>query len=157
VNVKETGCRQRIVTLAGLVSPFPGAAILLHTWPHKTLCVQFHLCFGVWMRHHGWTGTLGAVEELERAAEISQQTYRSRWRPWCRELVVSLATGRWLTQECLKHVVAVQRCGQCVVEWWRSDGLMARESVGDNVVLSRDVSYVSRKLGYKVEVMKLQG
>jgi hypothetical protein len=30
---------------------------------------------------HGLTGTLGAVGELGRTAEISGQTCRSRWRP----------------------------------------------------------------------------
>jgi hypothetical protein len=45
----------------------------------------------------GRTGTLAAVGDLERTVEISQQTCRSRWRPWCRGSVVSRAVGRWLT------------------------------------------------------------
>ena len=32
--------------LAGLASMWPGAAILLHAWPHKTLCDQLRRCFG---------------------------------------------------------------------------------------------------------------
>jgi hypothetical protein len=32
--------------LAGLASPCVGAAIILHAWPHKTLCDQFRCCFG---------------------------------------------------------------------------------------------------------------
>jgi hypothetical protein len=39
--------------------------------------------------------------------------------------------------------------------WWRSDGFDARESVSDNVVLSRCVSYVGRELGYEIEVVEL--
>jgi hypothetical protein len=35
-----------------------------------------------------------------------------------------------------------------------SDGLDARESVGDAVVLSRDVLYIGRELDYKVEIVK---
>jgi hypothetical protein len=31
---------------------------------------------------HGWTGTLGALGELERMVEVSRQRCRSRWRPW---------------------------------------------------------------------------
>jgi hypothetical protein len=49
-----------------------------------------------------------------------------------------------------EHLVAVLQCGQCVVEWWRSDGFDAREGVGDNFVLSRIVPYVCRELGDKV-------
>jgi hypothetical protein len=36
-----------------------------------------------------------------------------------------------------------------------TDSTRERESVGDNVVLSRGVPYVSRKLGYKVQMIKL--
>jgi hypothetical protein len=36
----------------------------------------------------------------------------------------------------------------------RSDGLDAREGVGDNVVLSRNVSDVCRELGDKVEIVE---
>jgi hypothetical protein len=103
---------------------------------------------------HGQTGTFGAVQELGRTADISRQKYRSSWRPWYWELVVSRAAGRWLTQERLQQVVAVLRCGQCVIGWWRSDGLDAREGVSNNV-LSRDESYVRRKLGYKIQMTKL--
>jgi hypothetical protein len=44
-------------------------------------------------------------------------------------------------QKSSKFVVAVLQCGQCVVRWWRGDGLNARESVGD-VVLSSNMSYI---------------
>jgi hypothetical protein len=43
-------------------------------------------------------------------------------------------------QKYSKFLVAVLRCGQCVVRWWLSYGFNARESVGDNVVLSRYMS-----------------
>jgi hypothetical protein len=36
--------------LAGLASSCPFAAILLHALPRKTLCDQFRLCFGAWVR-----------------------------------------------------------------------------------------------------------
>jgi hypothetical protein len=42
-----------------------------------------------------WTDwTLGAVGDLERTVEISQQTCRSRWRPWCRGSLVSRPVER---------------------------------------------------------------
>jgi hypothetical protein len=50
----------------------------------------------------------------------------------------------------LEFVVAVLRCGQCVVGWWSSDGLDAREDVDDNVVLARDVPYICHELSGKV-------
>jgi hypothetical protein len=53
-------------------------------------------------------------------------------------------------QECLKLLVAALRRGQCAVGWWRCDELDARESVGDNVVLSRDILYVGGELDEKV-------
>jgi hypothetical protein len=55
-----------------------------------------------------------------------------------------------LAQECPELVVAVLRCGQCVFSCWRSDGLDAREGVGDNVVLFRNVLDVCCELGDKV-------
>jgi hypothetical protein len=58
-------------------------------------------------------------------------------------------------KKCSKFVVAVLRCGQCVVRWWRGDGLNARESVGDNVVLSRYVSYIGGKLSDEIKVIEL--
>jgi hypothetical protein len=56
-------------------------------------------------------------------------------------------------QKCSKFVVAVLRCGQCVVRWWRGDGL--NESVGDNVVLSRYMSYIGGELSDEIKVIKL--
>jgi hypothetical protein len=62
VDVKKTGCRHREVAqwskclagefgaLAGLASPCPGRAILLHSWPHKTLCDHLRRCFGARVR-----------------------------------------------------------------------------------------------------------
>jgi hypothetical protein len=41
----------------------------------------------------GRTGTLGAVRELGRTAEVSRKVCRSRWRRWCREFVASLTAG----------------------------------------------------------------
>jgi hypothetical protein len=107
VDVQTTGCQRGKVAqwsycvagdfgaLAGLTSTCPGAANLLHAWPHKTLGENLRCCFGA--TDHGRKGTLGAAGDLERTVEISQQMCRSRWRPWCRGLVVSLAVGRWLT------------------------------------------------------------
>jgi hypothetical protein len=62
MNVQETCCRRCKVaqwsdcvagdfgTLAGLASTDPGAAVLLHAWPNKTLCDQLRRCSGAWMR-----------------------------------------------------------------------------------------------------------
>jgi hypothetical protein len=44
-------------------------------------------------------------------------------------------------QECSELVIFL-RCDQCAVDWRRSGGLNATKSVGDDVVLSGDVSYV---------------
>jgi hypothetical protein len=41
--------------------------------------------------------------------------------------------------------------------WWISDGFDARERAGDNVVLSRNVSYVSRELCNEVQVLSCPG
>jgi hypothetical protein len=57
MDVKETGCRQRKAphwgnclagdfgALTGLAIPCPGATILLHAWPHETLCDQLCCSF----------------------------------------------------------------------------------------------------------------
>jgi hypothetical protein len=37
----------------------------------------------------------------------------------------------------------------------RGDGLNARESVGDNVVLSRYMSYISSELSDEIQMIKL--
>jgi hypothetical protein len=58
-------------------------------------------------------------------------------------------------QECLKFFVVVLCCGQCVVDYWRSDGLDAGKRVGDDVVLIRDVTYICRELRDIVEVAEL--
>jgi hypothetical protein len=42
-------------------------------------------------------------------------------------------------------------CGQCIVGWWRNDGLDTRENVCD-VVLSRGVSDVSREFSWEAFV-----
>jgi hypothetical protein len=88
-----------------------------HPWSVVTVCGQqdvghgvgCHPCDGrLWSAgradkhvprcgNNGRTGTLGAVGELERTVEVSRQRCRSRWRPWCRGLVVSPAVGWWLT------------------------------------------------------------
>jgi hypothetical protein len=41
------------------------------------------------------------------------------------------------------------------VRWWRGDGLNARESVGDNVVLSRYMSYIGGELRDEIKVIEL--
>jgi hypothetical protein len=64
--------------------------------------------------------------------------------------------GNVWRQKCSKFVVALLRCGQCVVGWWRSDGFDAGESVGDNAVPPRNLSYVGGELGYEIEVVELQ-
>jgi hypothetical protein len=58
-------------------------------------------------------------------------------------------------QKCSKFVVAFLRFGQCVVRWWRGDGLNARESVGDNVVLSIYMSYIGGELSNEIKVIEL--
>jgi hypothetical protein len=55
----------------------------------------------------------------------------------------------------VSFVVAVLRCGQCVVGRWRTDGLNARESIGDDVILFRDVSYVGSEMCCEVEMIEL--
>lgn len=66
----------------------------------------------------------------------------------------ALEDRQWLTS----RVFEVRR--RCPVMWpmrrrmRHSDGLDARESVGDAVVLSRDVLYIGRELDYKVEIVK---
>jgi hypothetical protein len=62
VDVEKAGCRQGKVAqwsycmagdfeaLAGLASTRPGAAILLHAWPHKTLSDQLYRCSGARVR-----------------------------------------------------------------------------------------------------------
>jgi hypothetical protein len=57
-------------------------------------------------------------------------------------------------QKCSKFVVAVLRCGQCVVGWSRSNGFDAMESVG-YIILSRYVTHVCGELGYEVQVIEL--
>jgi hypothetical protein len=42
-----------------------------------------------------------------------------------------------------------------VPSWWRGDAFNARESVGDNVVLSRYMSYVGGELGNEMKVIEL--
>jgi hypothetical protein len=46
--------------LAELASPCQAATILLHAWPHKTLCDQLSRYFGTWVRH-----TIDGQEHLE--------------------------------------------------------------------------------------------
>jgi hypothetical protein len=41
------------------------------------------------------------------------------------------------------------------VGWWSSDGFDAKESIGDNVVLFRDVVYISGKLDNELKVIEL--
>jgi hypothetical protein len=42
----------------------------------------------------------------------------------------------------LKFVVVVLCCGQCFVGYWHGDGLDAGKCVGDDVVLTGDVTYI---------------
>jgi hypothetical protein len=54
-------------------------------------------------------------------------------------------------QDCSELVVDVLRCGQCFVGWWRSNRFDAREGVGNNAVVSRNVlPYACSELGEKV-------
>jgi hypothetical protein len=53
----------------------------------------------------------------------------------------------------LKFFVVVLCCGQCVVGYWRGDGLDAGNSIGDDVVLTRDVAYICRELRDIVDIM----
>jgi hypothetical protein len=59
VGVQKTGCRRCKIAqcvagdfgaLTGLANTCPGAAVLLHAWPHKMLCKQLRRCFGVGVR-----------------------------------------------------------------------------------------------------------
>jgi hypothetical protein len=77
--------------LAGLASPCPGAAVLL--------CDQLCCCVCGWVRDRGRTGALGAVRELGRMAEVSWQTFRSRWRLRRQEFGVSRAVELCLSPE----------------------------------------------------------
>jgi hypothetical protein len=91
----------------------------------------------------GRTGTLGAVVELERMAEVSRQRYRTRRTPWYRGLVVSRAAGRWLTPGVFG---ARRRCPAMRSVrrgWQRSDGLDAREGVRDDVLSRGRISVVN--------------
>jgi hypothetical protein len=54
----------------------------------------------------GHTGTLGAVRELKRTANLYRQMCRSGLRPWCWEFVASRAERRYSTPE----VFEVRRC-----------------------------------------------
>jgi hypothetical protein len=143
---RKMGCRQCEISqrsnfavgdfgaLAGLC---PGASIFLYARPHKTLYDEFCRCFGAWVQHRGWTGTLGGVKRLERTVESFRQTCRSRWRWWCQEFVASRAVGRCLMPE------VFEVCGWCpamqpapcrmVAHWW--------------IWESRNVAYVSGKPG----------
>jgi hypothetical protein len=94
VNMKETRCQWRIVALTGLVNPPRCSSPSVRLATQNAVCQISPLLWCLGATDHGRTGTLGIVEELERVAEISQQTYHSRWRPWCQGLIVSLATGR---------------------------------------------------------------
>jgi hypothetical protein len=56
--------------LAGLASTRPGAAILLHAWPHETLRDQLFRCFGARVRQ--------IVDGLEHLGPEGTWNVRSR-------------------------------------------------------------------------------
>jgi hypothetical protein len=79
--------------LGGLTSACPSAAIPPHARPYESLWTSFAVALVPGCYSYGRTGTLGAVGDLERTVEVSRQKCSSRWRPWCREFVVSPAVG----------------------------------------------------------------
>jgi hypothetical protein len=102
--VQETGCRRcKVAQWSDCGGRFQSAG---RTGKHVTRCgnpftrlatqkavrpaLPLLWCLGA--TDHG--RTLEDEEELERTVEISRQTFRSKWRPWYRELVVSRTAGR---------------------------------------------------------------
>jgi hypothetical protein len=113
----------------------------------------FFLCLGA--TDDGWTGTLGAVVELQRTAEVSGRRDSVNGDRGGGNLLLLAPQGGGSRQECSTFVVGVLRCGLWIVGWWRSDGLEAREIVGDDAVLSMYVSDIGCELGYEIEMVAL--
>jgi hypothetical protein len=92
VDMNETGCRRRKVAqwsncVAGYVErwqDWQARAQVRQSFrmpDHTKRCaISFTFALVLGATDHGRTGTLGAVGELERTAEISRQTHHSRWR-----------------------------------------------------------------------------
>jgi hypothetical protein len=67
----------------------PSARLATQNTVHPASRLLWCLC----ATDHGWTGTLGAVGELEHTSELSRQTRRSRWGTCYSGLVVSRSQG----------------------------------------------------------------
>ena len=134
----------------------PQPTIVLHRRPHVTLGYEFdcHVCSGAWESMHGVEGCFSEWLSYEWVRCPRPDLTKNLLR-WCRECEPIEDAVR----SCFPYNSAIPRLPVARLQALRSWGgfrlVNPGESVSDNAVFSGDVTNVSGKLAYEIQILEL--